>query len=118
MARHMEPWVASVGTTIQIPLIKKVDMRETTRMDDIAYWEAFFITQRDQAKKVDEKRQLDRCRATLKYAQSCNAYLKKIFQSVDVNEKSFVEFTFIFNFKEECDEFLNNLVETVENAIV
>lgn len=112
--RIIEPKAVSFATTIAVPMHKGILIPANK---DIYHWEKTFIGLRDTATNATDKRDFDRCRATIKWAYSCNASLEKVTNSADAYGKT-VEFTFAFATIENLNEFVNNLRVNVGGATI
>lgn len=110
----IEPKAKSFATTIAVPMHKSIVIFANK---DIYHWENTFMGLRDTALNDTDKRDFDRCRATIKWAYSCNASLEKVTNSADAYGKT-VEFTFAFSSFENFNEFVNNLRANVNGAMM
>lgn len=110
--RIIEPKAISFATTIAVPVPKSILIPVNK---DIYHWEDTLIGLRDIATNDNDKRDFDRCRATIKWAYSCNASLEKVSNSTDAYGKT-VEFTFAFASLENLNKFLNSLRVNISGA--
>lgn len=110
----IEPKAKDFATTIAVPMHESI---VTFANKDIYHWEDIFIGLRDNALNDTDKRDYDRCRATIKWAYTCNASLKKVTNSAD-DYGTTIEFTFSFFSLEDLNEFVNNLCANVSGSIM
>ena len=110
----IEPIAMSFATTIVVPIHKGILIPVNK---DLYHLENTFMGLRDTALNDTDKRDYDRCRATIKWAYTCNASLEKVINSADAYGKT-VEFTFAFSNLENLNEFVNNLHENVSGAMM
>lgn len=110
--RIIEPKAMSFATTIAVPMHRSIFIPATK---EISQWENIFIGFRDTATNDIDKRDFDRCRATIKWASCCDASLEKVSNFADAYGKN-VEFTFAFASIDRLNEFVNNLRPNVNGA--
>ena len=111
----IEPKAKSFATTIAVPMHKSIGI--VIFANNIYHWENTLMGLRDTALNDTDKRDYDRCRATIKWAYTCNASLEKVTNSADDYGKT-VEFTFAFSSLENLNEFVNNLRANVSGAMM
>lgn len=75
--------------------------------------EEYFIRQRDHAEKFQRKVELDKARALLKYASTCNAFLKEV-RNVE-NDKKLI-FSFGFYSLDSMLYFKDTMSQMVDSA--
>lgn len=113
--RIIEPKAVSYSITIEVPIMTKPILVLATK--NISYWENSFINLRDKTVVTAEKKDYDRCRATLKWASTCGASLVKVANCTDEFGKK-IQFTFAFiNLVDMCD-FAQNLKSSVADSMM
>lgn len=110
--RIVEPKATSFATIIAVPMHRSIFIPATK---DISQWENIFISLRDASTNDIDKRDLDRCRATIKWASCCDASLEKVSNFADAYGKN-IEFAFAFASLDMLNEFVNNLRANVNGA--
>lgn len=75
--------------------------------------EDYFIRQRDHEEKTQRKVELDRARALIKYASTCNAFLKEVRNAE--NDKKLI-FTFAFHSLDSLLYFRDTMGQIVDSA--
>jgi len=113
--RSLEPSPLYFTTTVAVPITKPISLNITGLT--IKKLEENFIKLRDNASSYYEKCGYNRCRATLKWAASCNGSLKEIANSTDL-DWTIIQFTFSFSTLTELIEFTNNLKEHVRSSVM
>lgn len=98
--------------TLSVPVTKPVMIYANM---DIAFQEERFIEYRDKAFIHDAKVCFDRCRALLKWAETCNATLENI-QNVHERRFDTLEFTFSFTDYDSLHGFMTDLYVNVNGA--
>ena len=112
--RIIEPKAVSYSITIAVPMSKPIVVFANK---DIFHWEESFINLRDKAVVTAEKKDYDRCRATLKWASTCGASLVKVANCADAFGKT-IEFTFAFADLAAMCDFDKNLKTSVAGSMM
>lgn len=112
--RIIEPKAVSYSITIAVPMSKPIVVFANK---DIYNWETSFINLRDKTEVITEKKDYDRCRATLKWAATCGASLVKVANCDDAFGKT-VEFTFAFADLDAMCDFNKNLKTSVAGSMM
>lgn len=110
-----EPKVEEFLVTVGIPMHMPIKLNQTNNIDGC---EEDFIKMRDKWAKTEIKqRDYDRCRATIKWAKSCSASLKKVFPYKQ-KDKNYVKFRFAFGSMDAVNEFYDGLTKNVRSSIL
>lgn len=101
-------FTATLSVPVTKPVVIYADM-------SITFQQERFIEYRDKAFIHDAKICFDRCRALLKWAETCNAELNSI-KNVHTRRFDSLEFTFSFTGYDDMSAFMKDLYVSVNGA--
>ena len=109
-----EPTAISFGITIAVPIHNTpLFFKEREAQQNIYKCEEYFITKRENADDPVEKKNFDRCRATLQWASASGASLvhadSSLYHTVDFSF-NFDNFDAMLKFKEEFSTRIDNFM--------
>ena len=116
MAYLNTPIATMFATNVNVPVEVIQIEGKFNSCKDISEIESRFTELTNNApEKSLEKRDYDLCRATIKWANTCNAYLESI--SMHIGDKRAVCFMLFFADLDDMVDFVNNLSTNVSSAV-
>lgn len=111
-----EPISISFGISIAVPIHNtSLFFKDREAKYNIYKCEEYFITEREKADDLVEKKNFDRCRATLQWASACGASLVDAKTSLLYDT---VDFSFQFDSLETMLKFNSELQARIENFMI
>ena len=108
-----EPQAVSYSIAIAVPISKPIVVFNDKNISD---WEKIFITMRDNVDISNRKIEYDVCRAILRWASDCNAYMVIVENSDDKSGHN-VNFTFSFDNLDTMLHFSKNIKTAISGSI-
>lgn len=113
--KSTEPIAISFGISIAVPIHDTpLFFKDREAQHNIYKCEEYFITKRENADDPVEKKNFDRCRATLQWASACGASLV----NADTSLYHTVDFSFKFDSLETMLKFNSELQARIENFMI